>query len=409
MRCFIKRAGLIVCTVCLMLATDKQPVRAASFFVLDVIQGSPIASTPQATANGVSADGSVVVGSSNAKAFRWTRSSGVVPIGNISSHFGESANAASANGQIIVGSVDFDTDIRSEDHEEAFRWNANEGLVLMGDLPLGHLEYPVSSARGVSADGSVIVGLGHDEDVAFRWTAATGMIPLPSLPGGPNDTEAWAVSADGAIVVGDSERFLGEEEVTEAVYWTAQNEVVPIGDLPGGEFCSWATGVSADGGVIVGYGHDMSGTAAFRWSASTGMVDLGYLKEASPHSHASGVSADGSVVVGQSGLEAFIWDEIHGMRDLKDVLTTDYGLNLTGWTLWEATAVSANGKTIVGMGLMPTDELHAPQWRAWVALIPEPSTLLLGTLGIVLAAIWRTNRVCGTPGYSGIGRDIADV
>ncbi len=33
------------------------------------------------------------------------------------------------------------------------------------------------------------------------------------------------------------------------------------------------------------------------------------------------------------GDEAFIWNSSQGMRSLKQVLTNDYGLNLTGWTL----------------------------------------------------------------------------
>ena len=34
-----------------------------------------------------------------------------------------------------------------------------------------------------------------------------------------------------------------------------------------------------------------------------------------------------------SGTEAFIWDSVNGMRSLKEVLITEYGLDLSGWTL----------------------------------------------------------------------------
>jgi uncharacterized membrane protein len=83
-------------------------------------------------------------------------------------------------------------------------------------------------------------------------------------------------------------------------------------------------------------------------------------------SHALAVSADRNVVVGfiysASGYEASFWDAAHGMRNLKSVLTTEFGLDLTGWTLAEATGVSADGKVIVGHGVNPQGKREA--WRA---------------------------------------------
>jgi uncharacterized membrane protein len=67
-------------------------------------------------------------------------------------------------------------------------------------------------------------------------------------------------------------------------------------------------------------------------------------------------SADGSTIVGSSAFSgpggvnsvAIIWDSIHGMRDLQAELTTDFGLDLTGWSLQVATEVSADGFVIAG-------------------------------------------------------------
>ena len=54
-------------------------------------------------------------------------------------------------------------------------------------------------------------------------------------------------------------------------------------------------------------------------------------------SRVSGISADASYVVGTSvsalGRDVFLWTAAGGMRSLVDVLTTDYGLDLPGWTL----------------------------------------------------------------------------
>jgi len=110
------------------------------------------------------------------------------------------------------------------------------------------------------------------------------------------------------------------------------------------------------------------------------MVGLGDLVGASFFSQARGVSADGSVVVGEgvsdSGTEAFIWTQSHGMRSLRDVLTNDHSLDLTGWTLYDARGISADGLTITGYGTNPSGYTEA-----WIATIPEPATLCLLALG----------------------------
>src|SRR5687767_11234917 len=77
----------------------------------------------------------------------------------------------------------------------------------LGDLPGGTFR---SSASGVSADGSVVVGSSDVATVlipgrppisktraqAFRWTQASGMVGLGDLAGSPFDSRAAGVSAD---------------------------------------------------------------------------------------------------------------------------------------------------------------------------------------------------------------------
>jgi probable HAF family extracellular repeat protein len=169
--------------------------------------------------------------------------------------------------------------------------------------------------------------------------------------------------------------------------------MIALGDLPGGAFSSSARGVSADGSVIVGDGASASGFEAFRWTSGGGMAGLGDLPGGSFVSVAWDTSADGSVVVGWSessaGAEAFFWSALVGMQSLREMLVAGGATGLTGWTLIEALAVSDDGRTILGHGINPLG-----QTEAWIATVPEPSTLVLGTVGVALLAAVASQRRC---------------
>jgi probable HAF family extracellular repeat protein len=171
------------------------------------------------------------------------------------------------------------------------------------------------------------------------------MEDLGTLPGG-DWTRAYGVSADGAVVVGDAVNATGQ---SHAFRWTASGGMQDLGTL-GGDW-SGASGVSADGTVVVGVAINAAGyNRAFRWTAAGGMQDLGAL--GGGYSHAFGVSADGSVVVGVAinamGQDsAFRWAASDGMEDLN---TTYASLLTNGSMLWEARAISPNGRYIAGYG-----------------------------------------------------------
>ena len=57
------------------------------------------------------------------------------------------------------------------------------------------------------------------------------------------------------------------------------------------------------------------------------------------------------------------------------LLTSDFGIDLTGWRLFEAVGVSGDGRTIAGNGLNPAGQLEA-----WVAVVPEPLAMPLAAL-----------------------------
>lgn len=384
---------------------------AASRFV-------PLGDLPGGTfhsiAGDVSADGSVVVGTSAIagvqpaelvyEAFRWHADAGLTGLGDLpGGQFASYALAVSADGRVIVGES---SSTASDCCDEAFRWSLETGLTPLGDLP-GGFDHSQSSAQDVSADGSVVVGIGSStasvNGEPFRWTSASGLNPLLSLPQNFSSNTALGVSADGEVIVG---RQLSAKGV-EAYRWTAETGAVGLDDENDRFQSSEANAVSADGLVVVGrgasprlpvittipvFGDPSLMTEAFRWTESSGLVGLG-IRPGGDFSIANDVSADGSVVVGigsgNSQHTAIVWTSVNGWENIADLLSQS-GIDLDGWKLEEATGISANGTIVVGYGTNPDGNTEA--WRAdltGLVGVPEPSTGLLAVLSLGLWGVRR--------------------
>ena len=54
------------------------------------------------------------------------------------------------------------------------------------------------------------------------------------------------------------------------------------------------------------------------------------------------------------------------MRQLEVVMSSDYVVDTTGWKLTHATAISGDGRTIVGYGTNPSG-----QTEGWVLELPN--------------------------------------
>ena len=336
----------------------------------------------------ISPDGGTLVGESTSaggtEAFRWTKSGGMIGLGDLpGGPFQSQATSVSDDGGLIVG-----YSRTSNPGYEAFRWTAATGMQLIGHSG----GEPFSRAWGVSADGNVIVGdaslaSGHQ---AFRWTQQDGMVGIGDIPGGAFLSIGQGASADGSVVVGIGNGTSADQ--VEAFRWTAATGMQSLGDLPGGHTTARGYGVSADGSVVVGEGSSSAGTEAFRWTAATGMIGLGGLPGGGFSSVAKSLSADGSLIVGNATSAsgtltvAFVWDAAHGMRNLKSVFESDYGITLTGWTLHTA-VISADGTRFGGFGTNPFG-----QSEAWFAVIPEPTGLALVAAPVWLLSVPRRRR-----------------
>ncbi len=246
----------------------------------------------RSSANAISADGSTVVGHSSVliegnteattQAFRWTRAEGMVSLGALPGFTGDSeATGVSADGSVIVGSIWTSAD--KDGARRPFVWTIETGMREL-PLPSGRVN---GEAVGVSADGAIIAGWCNGPR-ALRWTA-DGVQVLDPLAG-EIYAQAFAISADGSTIVGMANG-------NEAFRWRAETGVVGLGDLPGGGTYSRATAVNADGSIVVGNSmsdlpNDWQIAEIFTWSEATGMTGLDFIGRPLT------VSADGAVIGG---------------------------------------------------------------------------------------------------------------
>lgn len=238
-------------------------------------------------------------------------------------HFAE-AHDISGNAQWIAGKA---TVSANPLIYHAARWRTGKCSTIPDDLKtLGGLN---STAFAISADGTVVVGTAQDSEgrwLAFRWTSTTGMQSIGALcytEFGPAQSSAWGVSYSGKLIVGEA----------DACY--------------------------------------PNGWHAFLWDETDNiMMDLGTLPGRN-HSHAYDVSNDG-IVVGESynldstniriDRRAFIWTKDKGMQCLQHIYRN---IIPPGWELWAATAISPDGRYIVGFGMNPERKVEAFLLDTW--------------------------------------------
>jgi uncharacterized membrane protein len=282
-----------------------------------------------------------------------------------------SSGYVSANGQY----VGFTAAGADSSYRHQFSTNSTTRL----PLPPGGFNTRVA---GISGDGGVIAGFDSTTTTAWRWTPQTGTQQLATPAG--QYAEPQDVSHDGQVIVGSSGPSGMIARVSQPV------QIVPT-MLPGHN--TVFNSISRDngtliGGARIGGGSDNTGPA-FKWTASGGFVNLGSIGflpgTNSQHYAATAMNLEASIIAGtQGGRRAWIWDQQTGMRDLKSVLQGQYGLDVTNWTLERVHDISPDGRILAGDGAYFNGT--GMEFRAWVAIIPSPGSMVaLGTGAIILA------------------------
>jgi uncharacterized membrane protein len=246
------------------------------------------------------------------------------------------AEAISLDGKWVVGSGSSAL-AGSSSFEEAFRWSAATGIQSLGPYQGTYR----SLGRGVSADGSVVVGSIENGSIAFRWTQATGKQPIgPGL--------ATAVSADGSVVVGDQGNETG-------FVWRAASGHLPV---------PWArivSGVSADGQFAAG--RTVGNLAlAYHWQIGSEPHIIGSLPGTNSPTLAQSISPDGEIVAGwgdgANQYRAFVWTSQHGFVIIPAIANRPW---------CTPCAISADGRKVVG------ECTNGTLWTAAIWTGPGPS------------------------------------
>jgi len=235
-------------------------------------------------------------------------------------------------------------------------------------------------AYGVSADGRVVVGQSNSPQGfrAFRWKSSTGIVGLGAFqnPNGSESSGARACSADGSVVVGSSLRPDSLNEDGSPFRWTAQTGLEFLGSL-GGSSGGVARGVSSDGSVVVGYGSNASfDPEAFRWT-SAGIVGLGDVAGGPFNSQASAVSGDGRRAIGLasagSGYDtSFRWSVANGLSqmlpaDFRTIGMSREGVFASGIRGGRAARVEIDTGSVVTIPHVPIAGLNTDTDTAWAA------------------------------------------
>jgi len=199
----------------------------------------------------------------------------------------------SGNASVVVGRF------RSNEapHDwQIFRYSTSTGIENLGTMGKGKGSI---AATCISADGTAIAGHFYIKDEGshiFRYTQSRGLQDLGTM--GKQSIEVRGISADGSVIVGSFQHSLSQEHApVYHAFRYSQSEGFEDLDAMGAE-SAFANGVSADGSLIVGNFHVAKSTDhAYKYSRSDGVQDVGAVGGVA--AFATGISDDGSVIVGK--------------------------------------------------------------------------------------------------------------
>ncbi|MEO8183620.1 MAG: hypothetical protein ABI895_32715 [Deltaproteobacteria bacterium] len=278
--------------------------------------------------------------------------------------------AVSGDGRVVVG-----TTSSGEDSIGSFRWTITDELALYSDLGTG--------VRGLSQDGAVLLGVDSGTtDVSFVWRDTSGRVTLPAPDGLPSCV-ASDLDRDGSHVTGTC--YDAERTAWNAVRWVVRDGMARVDVLPNSLGGTQSNGyaINADGTRISGSSFAAGGHAMLWTLSETALPfgeDLGLLPNAGVYPTARALSEDGLSVAGDDGSNAFTWTQIQGIRLLPQPVPAD--ASASGFAI----DMDAAGSVVVG-GLLPSAGGTAFETLVWDANGAHRLRQLLVDAGVVASAI----------------------
>lgn len=323
-------------------------------------------------ANGISSDGSLVVGHSFREGgfspFVWSAESGMTLLGPPTST-GRNAqcNCVSADGSLFAGAGA----VAGEKGYTARIWSSDGATTSLSTV--------WGNILAMSADSKTLVGTSKSRDGRQPFVIRQEQLTTLELPAGFKQGTAYDITADGNVILGVAFKVLDTTTKANSVSEKDWREATPVRWKNGsvaaisGFTSEWnwkPMGMSDDGSRIVGIcwasGTDSTSPGARMFVWTNGDVQLleppaGYLAI-----RPRAISGDGTTIVGNFAQaldrrvsRAFLWRETLGFIDLNTIqLRNGDGQE---WTLVDANAVNQNGNAIAGYGKNCLDDLEA--WK----------------------------------------------
>jgi uncharacterized membrane protein len=341
------------------------------------------------TPYGASGDGSRVTGYTLMQYFLWTAGGGLTGIGGTPPGNGVGGTPRISNdGSRVAGT---DRNPASGKTEMSYYTVATGTWTHLGGIG-GMTDQEISSGWGISGDGRSIVGLGWvsaGSAHAIQWREGGSVMDLGSTVTG-RSSRANAVNQDGSVVAGWQDATTG---FRQGVVWVGG--VQTLISVPGtGAPLSEASAVSASGQWVVGSG-SVADNQAWRWSAAGGVEFLGNIFDPAWRGFATAISGDGDRIVGfyrDNGSpigEGFLWTPSGGMVNLTDYVHS-LGIDTGGVSLVDPLAISADGSTIVGVGLSGFNLVGFVVKLP--ASVPEPTSFAGVATGVAVLFFWGWRR-----------------
>jgi uncharacterized membrane protein len=265
------------------------------------------------------------------------------------------ASAVSADGKVAVGF--FREGIVGTFPSMALRWDVRKSGQRLR-LDDKRLETPDawSNAWAISADGSVIVGDSGPSDTglqATRWVNGTRQ----ALQAVSTSSTARFTSSDGSVAVGLA--TIGSRKVL--VLWDG-NGTATVAEPPVGASIETIAAINPAGTAAVGALSVGGNRAPYLWTPFGGFTVIPENGREQDYdlSEALDVSDDGTVVVGalqatvvsngDPAPRGFLWTPGQGLI-LVDDLLSDFGF--ANPSIYQVSAISGNGRRILAAGSFP--------------------------------------------------------